>query len=151
MVTYTGQNIGAGEKERVEKGVRAGLIIGIITSLVISFLMFTCGKLILSCFISTNETNGPLALEIAYDYLKIMSTFLPILYILHIIRSSIQGMGNTVIPMISGIFELIMRSASSLILPILFGESCIMLAEVSAWTGADLILIPGYLKEKKKI
>lgn len=60
-------------------------------------------------------------------------------------------MGNTVIPMISGIFELIMRSVSSLILPILLGESGIMLAEVSAWTGADLILIPGYLREKKKI
>lgn len=151
MVTYIGQNIGAGEKERVVKGVKAGLLIGIITSLVISIFMITCGNLILSCFISTNETNGPEALEIAYNYLKIMSTFLPVLYILHIIRSSIQGMGNTIVPMLSGIFELIMRTLSSLILPIILGESGIMLAEISAWIGADLILIPGYLKEKKKI
>ena len=150
MVTYTGQNIGAGEKERVEKGVKAGLIIGIITSLIITLLMFICGKIILSCFIQIEEANGPLALEIAYKYLKIMSAFLPILYILHIIRSTIQGMGNTMVPMISGIFELIMRTASSLILPTLFYESGIMFAEVIAWAGANVILIPGYIKEKNK-
>ena len=59
-------------------------------------------------------------------------------------------MGNTMIPMISGIFELIMRTASSLILPTLFYESGIMFAEVIAWAGANVILIPGYIKEKNK-
>ena len=48
-----------------------------------------------------------------------MSSFLWVLYILHIVRSVIQGMGNTVIPLVSGIFEFIMRTGATLILPVL--------------------------------
>ena len=73
-----------------------------------------------------------------------MSSFLWVLYILHIVRSVIQGMGNTVIPLVSGIFEFIMRTGATLILPVLFGENGILFAEVLAWMGADLVLIPGY-------
>lgn len=78
-----------------------------------------------------------------------MSSFLWVLYILHIVRSVIQGMGNTVIPLVSGIFEFIMRTGATLILPVLFGENGILFAEVLAWMGADLVLIPGYLYMRK--
>ena len=36
-------------------------------------------------------------MEIAYHYLAIMSVCLPILYLLHVVRSSIQGMGLSLI------------------------------------------------------
>lgn len=78
-----------------------------------------------------------------------MSSFLWVLYILHIVRSVIQGMGNTVIPLVSGIFEFIMRTGATLILPVLFGENGILFAEVLAWMGADLVLIPGYFYMRK--
>ena len=68
-----------------------------------------------------------------------------------IVRSVIQGMGNTVIPLVSGIFEFIMRTGATLILPVLFGENGILFAEVLAWMGADLVLIPGYLYMRKKL
>ena len=83
--------------------------------------------------------------------MKIMSIFLPVLYVLHIVRSSIQGMGNTVIPMLSGISELAMRTGASLLLPALFGQNGILFAEVTAWAGADVILVPGYFREKRKL
>lgn len=151
MVTYTGQNMGAGDGKRISGGVRSGLLIGMITSLLITAVMFLFGKTILGCFISVEEAIGSEALEIAFRYLKIMSIFLPILYVLHIVRSSIQGMGNTVIPMVSGISEFVMRTGASLLLPVLFGESGILFAEVTAWTGADLILVPGYFHERRKL
>ena len=83
-------------------------------------------------------------LQIAYRYLAIMSIFLPILYLLHVIRSTIQGMGNTVLPMISGIAEFIMRTATAILLPMAIGETGIFYAEVMAWAGADLILVSSY-------
>ena len=60
-------------------------------------------------------------------------------------------MGNTVIPMVSGISEFVMRTGASFLLPMLFGENGILFAEITAWTGADLILVPGYFHERKKI
>ena len=85
-----------------------------------------------------------LALHAAYTYLTIMSVCLPILYILHVTRSIVQGMGNTVLPMVSGIAEFIMRTGGVLLLPALMGENGIFVAEVMAWLGADMILVPSY-------
>lgn len=54
---------------------------------------------------------------------------LPILYILYSYRSALQGMENTLIPMVSGIVELIMRVSVALILPQYIGVYGIYLAE----------------------
>ena len=151
MVTYTGQNVGAGDKKRVSDGLRAGLLIGMLTSLVITAVMLLFGRNILSCFISSGEEAGGETLEIAFRYLKIMSICLPVLYVLHIVRSTIQGMGNTVIPLISGISELVMRTGAALLLPAIFGQNGILFAEITAWAGADMILVPGYFYGKKKM
>ena len=150
MVTYTGQNMGAGDKQRVSAGLRSGLHIGMLTSFVITVVMLVFGRNILSCFISSAEEAGGEALEIAFRYLKIMSICLPVLYVLHIVRSTIQGMGNTVIPMISGISELVMRIGSAVLLPAIFGQNGILFAEITAWAGADIVLVPGYFYGKKK-
>ena len=83
-------------------------------------------------------------MAIAYYYLSIMSICLPILYLLHVLRSAIQGMGNTVLPMLSGVAEFIMRTLSALLLPLLVGQTGIFYAEILAWIGADVILVTSY-------
>lgn len=151
MTTYAGQNMGAGDQKRISQGIRAGLAISMVTSVMITVIMFVFGRWILGCFIASDAESGELALEVAFRFLKIMSAFLPVLYVLHITRSCIQGMGNTVIPMMSGIAEFVMRTGASLVMPMLLGENGILFAEVIAWMGADLILIPGYFFEKKRV
>ena len=151
MVTYTGQNLGAGKTDRIKEGTRIGVLIGVLTSFVITGLMFLLGRNILGLFISADASQGSQAAVVAWRFLRIMSSFLWVLYILHIVRSVIQGMGNTVIPLVSGIFEFIMRTGATLILPVLFGENGILFAEVLAWMGADLVLIPGYFYMRKKL
>lgn len=144
MVTYTGQNLGAGRPERIRKGVRSAVGIALLTSLVIAFFMLSCGKLILSCFISGTPEEAAQTLQIAYYYLSVMSVCLPILYILHITRSAIQGMGNTILPLVSGIGEFVMRALTAIFLPMLIGERGIFFAEIMAWTGATVILVISY-------
>ncbi len=144
MVTYAGQNLGAGKIGRIRKGARAAILISLLTSGLIAIIMLLGGRAILSCFISGTPKEMEQTLQIAYRYLAIMSIFLPILYLLHVIRSTIQGMGNTVLPMISGIAEFIMRTATAILLPMAIGETGIFYAEVMAWAGADLILVSSY-------
>lgn len=144
MVTYTGQNLGAGKTDRVRKGMRAAILISLATSTLIAVIMLLGGKTVLSCFISGTPEEFEQTLQIAYYYLAIMSICLPILYILHITRSTIQGMGNTVLPMLSGIAEFVMRAITAILLPMLIGETGIFYAEIMAWAGADLILVCSY-------
>ncbi|MCM1183625.1 MAG: MATE family efflux transporter [Roseburia sp.] len=144
MVTYMGQNMGAGKLKRIHGGMRAAVVIALITSVIIAAFMLLLGKPLLGLFISGSPETVEATLAIAYHYLAIMSVCLPVLYILHVTRAAIQGLGNTVLPMLSGVAEFLMRTASALLLPRLMGESGIFYAEIMAWAGADVILVVSY-------
>lgn len=144
MSTYAGQNLGAGEVERIRTGTRAAAITGVITAGIIAAAMLLFGRAITSSFISGNPGEVAEATRIACEYLYLMSICLPILYLLHIYRSALQGMGNTVMPMVSGLAEFVMRTGSALLLPGLIGYTGVFWAEVLAWLGADFILLPSY-------
>lgn len=150
MVTYAGQNLGAGNLGRIRKGMGAALAAALGISLIISTAMLTLGKWILGLFLSGDPQEVAQAMASGYRYLSIMAFGLPILYILHVVRSAVQGMGQTVLPMVSGIGEFVMRTGCVLILPALLGEDGIYIAEIAAWLGADLVLIPSYFSTMKK-
>ncbi len=151
MVTYTGQNLGAKKISRISRGMRAAVIVAVATSAVIAAAMLLFGRIILGWFISGTPEDVAVTLDIAYHYLAIMSVFLPILYILHVTRSSLQGMGNTMLPMLSGIAEFVMRTGTAMLLPLLFGEEGIFYAEILAWLGADVILVTSYVMQMRKL
>lgn len=145
VTTYVSQNLGAGKTERIRSGVRTANGLAFFTSLLIAAAMLVFGRLILSCFISGTAQEVESAMAVAYHYLSIMSVCLPILYYLHVTRSALQGLGNTLLPMLSGVLEFVMRVLSALVLPRFAGESGIFYAEVLAWLGADVVLCWSYL------
>ncbi len=151
MVTYVGQNLGAGKIDRIRSGMRAALRIALGTSVVIALLMILLGRHILGLFISGTPEAAEKTMQIAYFYLTVMSFSLPVLYVLHVTRAAIQGMGNTVLPMLSGVAEFVMRTLSIILLPALFGQIGIFFAETAAWIGADAVLIPSYLAVMRKL
>ena len=71
------------------------------------------------------------------------------LYLLFVYRSTLQGLGDTVTPMISGVVELVMRIGNALLLPLLIGEWGVYFAEISAWIGAAIFLIFGYYRRMR--
>ena len=116
------------------------------TSVLISVLMFLWGKDILSLFISAQEAQADQVLRIAHHYLMVMSTFLIVLYALHTYRSALQGIGDTVMPMVSGMVEFAMRVSAAIFLPRLMGQEGIFYAEILAWAGACVLLVTVYYR-----
>ena len=151
MTTYAGQNLGARKIRRIRRGTRAGALAGVITAAVIAGFMFLFGRQIISLFIDAGESDAAEAIRIAVEYLWLMSAFLPVLYILHVYRSTLQGMGDTVMPMMSGLAEFVMRTGAALLLPGLIGYWGVFWAEALAWVGADLILVPAYWAGFRKV
>lgn len=151
MVTYTGQNLGAGQYHRIRLGVRSANLIALVTSVAIAVAMLVFGKPILSLFLSGDPMEVAQAMDIGYEYLFFTAVFLPTLYLLHVVRSTVQGMGNTLLPMVSGIIEFFMRTGCALLLPAIIGHSGIFVAEVMAWIGADVVLIISYLVLIRKL
>ncbi|MBE6922904.1 MAG: MATE family efflux transporter [Ruminococcaceae bacterium] len=151
MITYVGQNLGAAKIDRIRIGMKWAIVVSLATSALISLVMLTFSHPIIGAFVSGSAEEVTAATAVGVTYLTIMSICLPILYILHVTRSAVQGMGNTVLPMVSGIAEFIMRTGGVLLLPAIMGENGIFVAEVSAWLGADLILVPSYFFILRKI
>lgn len=150
--TYVGQNVGAGEYKRLKSGHIAAVIVSLATSFVITAAMLVFGKLFISMFLSGTPEEVAAASSVAWTYLLFMSLALPALYLLYVYRSALQGMGNTVIPMLSGILEFIMRTGMVLWLTKRIGSNGIFWAEISAWIGAAILLGISYyiiMAEKK--
>ena len=152
VTTYVGQNYGAMAIKRIQSGIRAATSLAIATSLVIGALMLVFGRPITMIFISRED---PLlaaeAGEIAYRYLCCMSISLPVLYLLYVYQSGLQGVGNTVVPMVSGILEFALRVSLSVAVAATGWRYGIFGAEVSAWWGAAIFLMLGYFRTYRKL
>lgn len=63
-----------------------------------------------------------------------------------IFRNTLQGMGQSVIPMAASIVELVMRSFAAVYLASRMGYEGIYFASPIAWVGAAAVVSFGYLK-----
>ena len=141
--TFTGQNIGAKKMDRVRQGLRRSAQIAFLLALAVGIIMVLLGKPVLSLFIRDEAELAGQVMAIACDFLRIMAAGLPMLYLLFVYRSTLQGLGDTVIPMVSGFVELALRVGTSLLLPMLLGYWGVYIAEIAAWIGAAIFLIVG--------
>ncbi len=152
VTTYVGQNYGAGQWDRIKKGMTSAAFLSVITSMVISAVMLIFGRQITMLFIESDVPEIEAAAgDTAYMYLAVMSAFLAVLYLLHAYRSALQGMGNTVIPMVSGIIEFVMRVGVAAVIGMTGYENGIFYAEVAAWAGAVVILVISYYRSAAKL
>lgn len=143
MATFVGQNLGAGEFKRIRRGVTHALIlIGVCVAFGLT-VVYGAGELLTQLFVSAEETE---VIDYAMKYLHIVSCFYWALGTLFVWRSSLQGLGNAIIPMISGIVELFMRMGAALILADFLDFTGIALASPVAWVAASILLGIGYYR-----
>ena len=141
VTTYMAQNYGGGFYSRIRKGLKTAVLIAVLLSVLVSITMIFAGKPILSLFIDNASTNASETLEIAYHYLYIMSCLLLSLYFLYVFRNTLQGLGNAIAPLLSGIMEFFARVSVAYVFTRIWGDEWIFFAEPSAWIAAMVILI----------
>lgn len=135
MATYVGQNHGAGRFDRIREGIRSGLAIQAVYC-VVSWAVIWLLKGRLVCLV-LGETTGPEA-QGGIQYLALVST----LFILHgslmIFRNTLQGLGYSFHAILSGVGELIGRSAGGWIAVAMTSYTMICFTNPLAW-GLALI------------
>lgn len=140
--TYAGQNLGAGKYDRIRQGLKAASKITLtITVLATAFLIFL-PRTLASLFLSDT-----VIIDLSIDYLRICGVMMWSIAFLFLVRSTLQGMGSTLIPMVSGFLELAARVIMILLLAKRFGYAAIAIAEVTAWFSA-FALNGGFLAVK---
>ena len=141
--TYVGQNLGAGRIDRIKVGVRRGILMVLIVDFFIGGAMILFGRQLTAVFVSGVEQT---VIEASYPYLLCGGAMMWVLGLLFVYRFSLQSLGDTVVPMLSGALELILRISVVLVLSKVFnlGFLSICIAEVSAWFGAAALLCVTY-------
>lgn len=145
-VSFVSQNLGARRFDRIRKGICSAAGMGCITALLMSCVMLLAGENILLCFLSGEKEMLREPLEIGLAFLRILSVFFPLLYLLYILRAAVQGMGNGTVPMLSSGVQLAMRIFCALLLTRRIGYTGIFWGEIGAWLEADLLLLAFAMK-----
>lgn len=148
MATFAAQNIGAGEYERIIKGVRQALFASVAFSVLVGVLIIVFGQQLVMLFVGSQDVE---VLRLSQVYFNVVGSSYSILAILFIIRYTLQGLGQSVIPTIAGIAELFMRSFSAIVLAGSFGYAGACFSDPLAWLGSTVVLIGSYLAAIRRL
>ena len=144
---FTAQNAGAGKLDRVKDGVRKATVLNLIAGLAAAVVVWLFAAPITTWFVDPGETA---VIAASVQFLNIEAVFILALGVLFVYRNALQGLGNAVMPLISGGVELAMRLAAAILLSRFLGYVGVCLANPVAWTGAAVMLVPAYLAELRR-
>lgn len=148
MATYCGQNLGAKNYKRIKEGVKECTKISIITSIIAGSILVFGGKFFVTLFI---ENPDKTILAYAQECFVYSAMFFIPLGLIFIYRNALQGMGESFIPMMAGVYELVARAIVAFTLPSFIGYTGICLADPVAWLSAAIPLGIFYFKKINKI
>lgn len=152
ITTYSGQNYGAGNIERINKGVRVAMLIGVIYSIIaaIAEIAFLPG---MSRLFFSSDVDMTEMLKWEYPYIYISAIFFIPLAGIFVFRDTMQGCGYSVPPTLCGVVELCARFAMAQIAIAQHSYPIAVSADAAAWIAASLFGFFAYrytLRDMKK-
>lgn len=143
MAIFCGQNAGAGRMDRVRHGIGLAVLYTCIWSVMTVIFSFTIGKqLIYLVTGSHNET----VIRNAANLIKFDTIFYFVTAVISVLRNAMQGLGETVIPLVSSALEMIGKVVIAVTLVPLLGYTGVIVAEPIVWVIMVIPLIVKILK-----
>ena len=143
MATYSAQNHGAGKPGRIRAGVRACVLLVTVSGVAMTALSLLLGEAFVSAFL---EERAEESLAVGRQMLLICSPFFVPLGLIFVFRNALQGMGHSLMPMLAGVMEMVMRAGVAILLLPFWGVHAVYWGDPLAWVGAALLLIVSYLE-----
>jgi Na+-driven multidrug efflux pump len=148
MSIFTGQNIGAGNIERIKKALKQVLLIMICGCIVVASFIVLLRVPLLSMFLDKSEAEN--AILIGSRYLQIVCVAYIIAGIMQTFLNVIRGAGDVNASMVAGIVELSARVGFSYLLINYFGSTGLWIAIPISWGMACSFTVIRYLSGKWK-
>lgn len=147
--SFVGQNYGAKQYGRIKKGVGALILISWICATATLFISIFAGRLLITSI--TGKDAGDFVINTGLKYLRIGVPFYYALYVLVIIRSSLQGINQKLLPLVASGIELLVKIlATAWLIPAL-GYIMVCIAEPIIWVLGMLWVTPAFLISLKKL
>jgi len=141
VATYVGQNYGAKEIVRINKGVNQAMIVSVGLAILGGIVVYFGSDLLTGLFIKNPSVQ---MLELSKRYLFWQCVFYIGFAVIYIYRNALQGMGYSIITTLGGVVELLMRILASFLLVKVLGYLGLCLSNPCAWLGVDVLYLIGY-------
>lgn len=106
LSTYTGQNYGARKKDRVQNGLKQGIILMAAFTVIMFVIMQLFGRNIAMIFIKKDEIA---VIDMVAKALKINSWFYIFLGLIYTVRGVLNGLGDVFFSIYNGVIEVLGR------------------------------------------
>ncbi len=148
LAAFVGQNLGAGQIIRIQKGLKATLYMSAGISVAVTALVIFFGKPLISLFNTDPEVIG-----YGHQYLIIVSSFYLIFSTMFIMHGILRGAGDTLIPMFITLISLwVVRIPLALLFSHYLGVAGIWWSIPAGWSigllGTFVYYKLGYWKNK---
>lgn len=137
MATFCGQNLGARQYRRIKTGVKKCTQISILTSIIAGAILMFLGRYFVGLFI---ENPSEEILSYAQQVFNYSAYFFIPLGLIFVYRNALQGIGESFVPMMAGVYELGARALVAFTLPNFIGFVGICLSDPLAWIAAAVPL-----------
>lgn len=122
LVTYCSQNLGAKKYARIRKGIRDCMLIMLVWTTLAIALVYSCGHALVGLIVTGTDTpSGAAIADTAVLYLKWAVVFFYFLAVLLGLRSALQGLGKSLVPIICSVIELVWKIVTVVFIIPLFG------------------------------
>lgn len=148
--TFTAQNYGAGEKERLRKGLKDALAASVLFSLAVSAVVFIFARPLMGLFVDSAETQ---IIAEGVRYLRIEGAFyfgIGILFLLYGLYRAVGRPGMSVVLTVLSLGTRVVLAYALSALPAL-GVVGIWWSVPIGWALADIVGILYYVFRKKKL
>lgn len=130
MATFCGQNLGAGEIDRIKKGIRLAVVYTCIWCTLAMVASYTIGEQLV--FLVTGSRNQTVLLN-ATNYLKFDTLFYYVPAVICILRNAMQGLGERITPLVSSSLEMVGKMIIAATLVPWFGYTGVIVSEPLVW------------------
>ena len=139
--TFASQNFGAGKMDRVHKGIKTAMFIGFgWSAFAFVFARFFAADIVKAL----TDTSSEVIVSTATKYIHINTPFFAVLTVLLILRSSLQGLGRKVVPLIGSGVELAAKFIAVIFVAPVFGYTGICFLEPAIWIVCAAIVLIDY-------
>ncbi len=136
MATYCGQNLGAGKLDRIRQGIRGGLCLAFAWCGIVILITYTIVPFLVQLVTGTQEKE---IIDTASLYLRVDTLLYFVTAVIIIVRNAMQGIGDSVTPIVSSGIELLAKVGVAALLAPKLAYWAIILAEPISWV---LMVIP---------
>ena len=147
IVTFIGQNYGAGKYSRMKKSVKVCLLLDFIASLLVSALLLGLGQFLFRLF-----TTDPEVIRIGMQIVYVIAPSYVLFIFIEILSSALRGMGNVLAPMLmtcGGVCVLRILWIF-FVVPLAPGITSILLSYPVSWALTAVLFLIYYYRYQKK-